>query len=173
MNALEISGIEELFLGLYLMVHGSIHVIFLFYHYDEKDNVYLGWSRRSWLLDKVIPQKVTSYIGKIIWILIMILFGLSGLLLLLSGLELLVLNEYSSLLIIISSTIATVAFIVFYDGLSPTPFHWILGVVIDLVLIAFVTFFPNNGVLALTILILIFLWGMLFHSKVISQISSP
>ncbi len=173
MNALEITGLEQVFLGLYLIAHGSIHVIFLFYHYDEKDNVYLGWSGRSWLLDKVTPQKWTTYIGKITWILIVILFGLSGLLLLLSGLNLLVLNEYSSLLIIISSAIATLAFIVFYDGLSPTPFHWILGVVINLVLIAFIIFLPNNGLLLLVVLIGIFIYGMLFHSRIISQISTP
>ena len=173
MTVLEITELEQLLLGLYLMAHGSIHIIFMFYHYDEKDNVHLGWSRKSWVLDKIIPQKYTNYIGKVTWILIVILFGVSGLILLLSGLNFIVINENLSLLIIISSVIATLAFIVFYDGLSPTPFHWILGVVINLVLIAFVTFFPNNGVLALAILILIFLWGMLFHSKVISQISSP
>ena len=173
MTVLELTGLEQLFLGLYLIAHGSIHVIFLFYHYDEKDNVYLGWSRRSWLLDKVIPQKIISYIGKFTWILIVILFGVSGLLLLLSGLDQLVLNEYSSLLIIISSTIATLAFIVFYDGLSPTPFHWILGVVIDLVLIAFVIFLPSSGTLLLVILVGIFVYGMLFHSRIVSQITTP
>ncbi|UCE13017.1 MAG: hypothetical protein JSV04_12600 [Candidatus Heimdallarchaeota archaeon] len=171
MNALEITGLEELFLGLYLMAHGSIHVMFLFYHYDEKDNVYLGWSRRSWLLDKVIPQ-ITPYIGKIIWISIVILFGVSGLLLILSGLDLLDIDGYLlSVLIIISSAIATLAFIVFYDGLSPTPFHWILGVVINLVLIAFISFFPTNGTLVLVVLILIFVYGMLFHSRIISKIT--
>ncbi|UCG03336.1 MAG: hypothetical protein JSW11_04965 [Candidatus Heimdallarchaeota archaeon] len=168
MNVIEITELEQLLLGLYLMAHGSIHIMFLFYHYDEKDNAYLGWSRQSWLLDKVIAQKYTSYIGKITWILIVILFGVSGLLLALSGLGLFVINEYLSLLIIVSSAIATLAFIVFYDGLSPTPFHWILGVVINLVLIAFTIFFPNNGTLVLGTLILIFLYGMLIHSRIIS-----
>lgn len=166
MNAIEITGLEQLFLGLYLIAHGSIHVIFLFYHYDEKDNVYLGWSGRSWLLDKVISQKLTAYIGKITWILIVILFVVSGL----SVLDLPVINEYLSPLIIISSAIATLAFIVFYDGLSPTPLHWILGVGINLVLITFIIFFPNTVSLLLIILILIFVYGMLFHSRIISQI---
>ncbi|MFX0122993.1 MAG: hypothetical protein ACFFAE_05090 [Candidatus Hodarchaeota archaeon] len=173
MNALVLTELERLFLGVYLMAHGSIHVMFLFYHYDEKDNVYLGWSRQSWLLDKVIPQKFTSYIGKITWILIVILFGVSGLLLILSGFDLFVINEYLSLLIIASSALATLAFIVFYDGLSPTPFHWILGVVINLVLIAFVIFLPSNGTLLLVILIGIFVYGMLFHSRIISQVTTP
>ena len=172
MAVLQITELEQLLLGLYIMAHGSIHIMFMFYHYDEKDNVYLGWSRRSWLLDKVVSQNVTTYIGKITWILIVFLFAVSGLLLVLTSLGLLVINEYFSLLIIISSVIATLAFIVFYDGLAPTPFHWILGVVINLVLVAFVIFFPNNGILALVILILIFLYGMLFHSRIISQITS-
>ena len=172
MTVLEITELEKLFLGLYIMAHGAIHIIFLFYHYDEKDNVYLGWSRKSWLLDKLIPEKITNYIGKLTWILIVILFGLSGLILLLSGFNFIGINENVSLLILISSIIATLAFIVFYDGLSPTPFHWILGVIINLVLIAFIIFFPNNGTLAFIILVLIFLWGMLFHSRLISQITS-
>lgn len=171
MAILELTELEQLLLGLYIMAHGSIHIMFMFYHYDEKDNVHLGWSRKSWLLDKVIPQNVTTYIGKITWILIVILFGMSGLLLVLAGLNLFVINEFVSLLIIISSIVATLAFIVFYDGLSPTPLNWILGVIINLVLIAFVIFFPNNGTLALGILILIFLYGVLFHSRIISQIA--
>lgn len=174
MNALEITGLEQLILGLYLMAHGSIHVMFLFYHYDKNNDVYLGWSRRSWLLDKIVRQKFTPYIGKITWILIVILFVVSGLSLLLSGLDLLIINKYVlSLMIIISSAIATLAFIVFYDGLSPTPFHWILGVVINLVLIVFISFFPKNGSFLLVVLILIFVYGMLFHSRIISQITSP
>jgi hypothetical protein len=172
MAVLELTELEQILLGLYIMAHGAIHIMFLFYHYDEKDDVYLGWSRRSWLLDKVIPEKTTTYIGKITWVLIMILFGVSGLLLILTGLNLIAINEFVSLLIIISSIVATLAFIVFYDGLSPTPFHWILGVIINLVLITFVVFFPNNGTLALGILILIFLYGMLFHSRIISQITT-
>jgi hypothetical protein len=172
MNTLEITGLEQLLLGLYLVAHGSIYIIFLFYHYDDKDNVYLGWSRKSWLLDKVIPQKFTIYIGKITWTLIVLLFVVSGLLLLLSGLDLFVIPEYVSPLIIISSTIAILAFILFYDGLSPTPLHWILGVLINLVLIAFIIFFPNNGTLVLVILILIFVYGMLFHTKILDQITS-
>jgi hypothetical protein len=165
MNITEITGIEQLFLGLFLIAHGLIHLIFLIYNYDEKENVYTGWSGRSWLLDKVIPLKLTTYIGKITWVLIMILFVLSGL----SVLDLLAINDYLTPLIIISSAIATLAFIIFYDGLSPTPYHWILGVAIDLVLIAFVIVFPNDISLLLPILIIIWLYGMVFHTKIIPK----
>ena len=165
MNILEITGIEQLFLGLFLIAHGLIHLVFLIYSYDEKSNVYTGWSGRSWLLDKVIPLKLTTYIGKITWVLIMILFVLSGL----AVLDLLAINDYLTPLIVISSAIATLAFIIFYNGLSPTPYHWILGVVINLVLIVFVIVFPNDVLLLLPILILIWLWGMFFHTKIIPK----
>jgi hypothetical protein len=165
LNILEITGIEELFLGLFLIAHGLIHLVFLIYSFDEKSNVYTGWSGRSWLLDQVLPQRITTYIGKITWVLIAILFVLSGL----AVLDILTINEYLTSLIVISSAIATLAFIVFYNGLSPTPYHWILGVVINLVFIVFVIIFPNNISLLIPILIVIWLWGMFFHTRIIPK----
>jgi len=169
MNASEIKGLEQLFFGLFLIIHGLIHLIFLIYSHDKKSNEYVGWSGRSWLLDKVIPPNLTTYIGKATWILIVILFVVSGL----SVLDLLVMNDYLAPLIIISSAIATLAFIIFYDGLSPTPFHWILGVVINSALIAYIIFFPNNVLLVLAILLLITLYGILLHSKILAKITTP
>ncbi|MFX1249282.1 MAG: hypothetical protein ACFFBQ_17965 [Promethearchaeota archaeon] len=169
MNGLEITGFEQLFFGLFLIIHGLIHLIFLLYNYDEKSKVYVGWSGRSWLLDKVIPPNITTYIGKVTWILIMILFVGSGL----AVLDLLVISDYLAPLIIISSAIATLAFIIFYNGLSPTPFHWILGVVINLALITYIIFFLDNILLLLVILILITLYGILVHSKIVSKLAIP
>ncbi len=165
MNILEITGLEQIFLGLFLIAHGLIHLIFLIYSYDKNSNVYTGWSGRSWLLDKLIPLKLTTYIGKMTWILIMILFVLSGL----AVLDLLPLDGYLVLLIIISSTVATLAFILFYNGLSPTPYHWVLGVVINLAFVIFVVIFPNDISLLLPILVLIWLWGMFFHTRIIPK----
>jgi hypothetical protein len=147
------------------MAHGGIHLIFLFNFYDEKTKEYTGWSGQSWLLEKLIPQNLTSIIGKIIWILIAILFVLSGL----GVLDLLAIDEFLSPLIIITSTIAILAFIFFYNGLSPTPYHWILGVVIDLALITSLIIFPNDIFILLPVLIAIWLWGMFFHMKVIPK----
>ncbi|MHA2176496.1 MAG: hypothetical protein ACXABI_16855 [Candidatus Hodarchaeales archaeon] len=163
MNILEVTGLEETFLGLFLIAHGLIHLIFLFYFHDEETNGYTGWSGQSWLLDKAIDRKIVAFIGKVTWILIMLLFVVSGLVVL----DLLAINDYLTPLIIISSVLATLAYIAFYDGLSPTPLHWILGVVINLVLIVFLIIFPNDIMLLLPILILIWLYGMLFHTKII------
>ena len=156
MDILEITGLEQIFLGLFLIAHGLIHLVFL---------IYSGWLGRSLFIDKVIPLKITTYIGKIIWVLISILFVLSGI----SVLDLFIIDDYSTSLIVISSIIATAAFIIFYNGLSPTPYHWILGVVINLVLITFVIVFANDISLLVPILILIWLWGMFFHTKVIPE----
>ncbi len=165
MNLLELAGLEEIFLGLYLMAHGGIHLIFIFNFFDEEKNVYTGWSGRSWLLEKVLSRKLTSYVGKITWVVVAILFVVSGL----GVLDLLAIDEYLVLLILFSSTFATLSFIAFYNGLSPTPYHWILGVVIDLVLIFFLIVFPNEIGFLLPILAVIFLWAVLFHNKVIPQ----
>ncbi len=168
MSLSDVTGLEQLFLSGYVIAHGLIHLIFLFNFHDEEKDVYTGWSGRSWLLDKVIPQKITSYIGKIMWILIALLFVVSGL----TILDLLTIDEYLPPLVIIASAIAILAFIFFYDGLSPTPLHWILGVVIDLVLIAFVVIFPNEILILLALLILIWLYGMFVHTKIIPDATS-
>ena len=168
MNILELTGLEEIFLGLYLIAHGGIHFIFLFNFHDEEKNVYTGWSGRSWLLEKVVSLKLTSYIGKITWVLIALLFIVSGI----GVLDFLALNEYLTLLLIFSAVLATLAFLFFYNGLSPTPYHWILGVVINLDLLFFLIVFPNDIGFLLPTLIAVFLWGVLFHNKVIPNPSS-
>jgi hypothetical protein len=167
MNSLGITGLEQIFFGLFLIVHGSIYLMFLFHFLDKEKNEYLGWSGKSWILSKVINEKLTNYIGKALWLLIIILFVLSGL----SILDLLIVNEFLSPLIILSSVIGILAFIIFFDGLLPTPYHWMLGVVINLALIAFVFFFPEDILLLLAILITIFLYGMVFHTRIISQMT--
>lgn len=168
MNLLELSGLEETFLALYLIAHGGIHLIFMFNFHDEQKKEHTGWSGRSWLLEKILPLEFTSYIGKITWFAITILFVVSGL----GVLDFLILDDYLALLIIFTSTLAALAFIVFYNGLSPTPYHWILGIIIDLVLIIFLIVFPNDIWFLLPCLIVIWLWGMFFHTKVIPYSSS-
>lgn len=165
---LGITEIEKIIFSVYLIAHGLIHWVFLLYKYDEKDGGHVGWSRQSWLLDKVINKNLVRNIGLLTWVLIAVLFVLSGL----SVLDVPVINEFFNPLIIISSVIATLAFIIFFDGLSPSPYHWILGVVINLTLITFVIFFSEDIQLVLAILIIIFLYGMLFHTKIISQVTS-
>ena len=165
MNIIELTGLEETFLGLYLIAHGGIHLLFLFNFYDEKSKKYTGWSGKSWLLEKVLPLQVVSNIGKITWLVITILFVVSGL----GVLDFFILEEFLSLLIILASALGALAFFLFFNGLGPTPYHWILGVVIDLALIIFLVIFPNDILLLLPLLGTIFIWAVLFHNRVIPQ----
>ena len=167
MDLFGFTEIEKIFFSIYLIAHGLVHWVFLLYKYDEKEGGHVGWSRQSWLLDKVINKDLVRNIGFLTWILIAVLFVLSGL----SVLDVPVINEFFNPLIIISSVIATLAFIIFFDGLFPTPYHWILGVVINLALITFLIFFSEDIQLILAILIIIFLYGMLLHTKIISQVT--
>ena len=165
MNILELSGLEEVFLGIYLMAHGGIHLIFLFDFYDEEKKIHTGWIGRSWLLEKVLPLKMSTYIGKILWIMITGFFVSSGLVVL----DILPLDDVLVPLILIGSTLAIITFIISYNGLMPTPYHWILGVIIDLSLITFLVFLPNEIIFLLLILVLVFIWAVLFHNRVIPQ----
>ncbi|MHA2100230.1 MAG: hypothetical protein ACW99A_16265, partial [Candidatus Kariarchaeaceae archaeon] len=69
MNSLGITGLEQIFLGLFLIAHGSIYIMFLFHFVDKEKNQHLGRSGKSWILSKIINEKLTNYIGKASWIL--------------------------------------------------------------------------------------------------------
>ena len=164
MNSFGITGYEQILIGLYLIAHGLIHLIFLIYVKDEKTNNYTGWSRSSWLLDKILSRQFTKITGFITWIVIAILFVISGL----GILDILPLNELLSPILIIVSILAIGGYIVFFNGLSPTPYHWILGIVIDLLILCFIGFFSDNALLFLLLLLIVWLYGMVFHTRVLS-----
>ncbi|MHA2249646.1 MAG: hypothetical protein ACXAD7_04750 [Candidatus Kariarchaeaceae archaeon] len=163
-NNLVLSSYEQIFLGVYLIIHGLIHVVFLIHIHDKQNNSFVGWSGKSWLLDRVANRRLINLIGKLIWILIVILFVLGGL-----AVFKVFATDFAIRLIIVASIIATLAFIVFYDGLAPTPLHWILGVAVNVVLIIFIAFWRSNVTLLVAILILIWLYGMFIHTKIIPQ----
>lgn len=160
-----INEFEKFLLAIYLIAHGFIHWIFFLYKLDEKSGHYVGWSRESWLIEKVASKSLTKNIGFLTWIIVIGLFILSGLALF----DIPVIDDLFKPLVLIASLVGAIAFIVYFNGLSPTPYHWILGLLIDVVLIIFVFFFPEDLVLVLAILILIFLWGMIFHSKFVKS----
>lgn len=163
MNSLGVTEWIQIVLGLYLIGHGCIHLIFLFYFKDEKTGTHTGWSGQSWLFNKFLTIQSTKYLGFMIWITIAFLFTLSGL----GVLDLIVLNEYLVALMVSVSVLAIIGYVIFFDGLSPTPYHWILGVVIDLIIIIFVIFASTEMVFMLALLLLVWIYGMLFHSQVL------
>ncbi|MHA2364458.1 MAG: hypothetical protein ACXAC7_10905 [Candidatus Hodarchaeales archaeon] len=164
MNSLVLTELEQFFLAFFLIVHGLIHIVFLFHYFSKDEKAFVGWSGQSWLLGKMLPSAQIKNIGRLFWILIPVIFVLSGL----SIFDFFPLNEYLIPLVVIASLIAIIAFIIFYDGLAPTPFHWVLGLIINVVLIIFTVFLTDNINLLPIILILITLYGILFHTRILT-----
>ena len=140
MNSLGITGLEQVFLGIYLIAHGWIHVIFLFYFNDKKTNIFTGWSGKSWLLGKILPDKIIKIVGSLIWLSIAILFVISGL----GILDVPNIGDYLVPVIALSCVIGIIGFVLFFKDLFPTPYHWILGILIDLCVFVFIVFLSSN-----------------------------
>lgn len=158
MDSLNLTGNTQLFFGIYLIIHGLIHSLFLMYSLNEDKQTYTGWSGKSWLLDNFFDSNLVDIIGKTIWILIIILFIISG-----AGiLGLPIITDYKEPLIIFTSVLAIFAFIIFFNGLYPTPYHYLIGLSIDIVLIVFVAFYPSEHYVASMILGILFVIGLIF-----------
>jgi hypothetical protein len=130
---------------------------------DKNSNDYLGWSRKSWLLANFLDNNQIKIIGFITWTLIITAFATSGIFVIFNGLEI---NPVP--FILIASILGILSYIVFYDGLAPVPVAWILGVIIDTILLIYVLFLPEEVRVVLIALGIVTAWGLLFHSKVIS-----
>ena len=168
MNTLSITGTEQIFLGVYLIAHGLIHVVFLFYFKDKKTNIFTGWSGKSWLLSKFLSDKLIKPLGYLIWVSISALFVISGL-------AIMDVPDIGNLLVpilVFVCCLAIIAFGVFFNDLYPTPYHWILGAIIDVIILVFIVFFSSNVQLLLVVLIAIWLYGMFFHMKILSSFTS-
>ena len=163
MNALNITGIEQLVLGVYLIAHGLIYLMFLFYFKDKDKNTHTGWSGKS-LLSSVLPENINKISGKIMWLLTSILFAVSGI----GVLDILDLKDVLIPVLILASIIGIIAHLIYWVGLSPTPYHWVLGLVINIAILFFVIFLFRNIPLLVYLLIAIWVYGMLLHTKVLS-----
>ncbi len=168
MNSLGITGTEQIFLGIYLIAHGLIHTIFLFYFKDKKTNVFTGWSGRSWVLNNLFSDSLVKVIGRILWLTVAIFFTISGL----AVFDVIKIGDSLSPLLVITCVIGIIPFIIFFKDLYPTPYHWFLGVLIDIIILTFIVFFSTNVQLLLGLLVVVWLYGMFFHSKLISNFSS-
>lgn len=168
MNSLGITGTEQIFLGVYLIAHGLIHIIFLFYFKDNKTNVLTGWSGKSWLLNNLLSDGLIKLIGRILWISVAILFTVSGL----AVIDLIKIGDSLTPLLILTCIVGIIPFVIFFKDLYPTPYHWILGLLIDVIILAFILLFSNQVQFLLILLIAIWLYGMFIHTKIISQFTS-
>ena len=79
LNTFGITETEQILLSVYLIAHGLIHIVFLFYFNDKKTNIFTGWSGKSWLLGKFLSDNLIKPLGYIMWVSISVLFVISGL----------------------------------------------------------------------------------------------
>ena len=49
--------------GILLIIHGLIFIMFLVYVKLPEEEGYFGWSRKSWLLDRFLGEKIIKVIG--------------------------------------------------------------------------------------------------------------
>ena len=112
--------------GILLILHGLVFIMFLVYVKLPGDEGYFGWSRKSWLLDRFLDEKIVKIIGIVLWILVLIsFFG--------TGIVILVKHESWRIIDIIASFISLFAFILFWNELKPKPKYFILGPIIAIV----------------------------------------
>lgn len=112
--------------GILLILHGLIFILFLIYVKLPENEGYFGWSRKSWLLDRFLDEKIVKIVGIVLWILV--LGGFLG-----SGIVILVKHESWRIINIIASFISLFAFILFWNELKPKPIRFILGPIIAIV----------------------------------------
>ena len=115
--------------GILLIIHGLIHMMFLFYFKLPDDEGYFGWSGKSWLLDKFLQEKIVKYIGKVLWSMVLIVFSVSGILILSK-------HELWRTLDIIASFISLFTFILFWNELKPKPKYYVIGPIVAVITIA-------------------------------------
>lgn len=112
--------------GILHILHGLIFIMFLVYVKLPEDQGYFGWSRKSWLLDRFLDEKIVKIIGIVLWIFVLISFFGSGIVILFQ-------HESWRIIDIIASFISLFAFILFWNELKPKPKYFILGPVIAII----------------------------------------
>jgi len=110
----------HILIGILLIIHGLITGMFLFYVKTPDKEDYFGWSRKSWLLDKFLKDKIVKIIGLAIWIIVILVFVTSGILIL-SKLEI------WRTITIVASFVSLFAYLIFWTELKPKPMNFIAG----------------------------------------------
>ena len=107
-------------IGLLLIIHGWIHVIFQFEFINPDTSEHIGWNGTSWLLTNILDGQIVLLIGRIFWAATLVLFILAGIA---------VLKEHKKWrdIDVIASIVSLSAFIIFWDGLVPYPLQYVVG----------------------------------------------
>jgi len=107
-------------IGLLLIIHGWIHIIFQFEFVNPDTSEHVGWNGNSWLLTNTLDAQIVLLLGRLFWGAALVLFILTGIA---------VFREYQKwrILDIVASIVSLSAFIIFWDGLVPYPLQYIVG----------------------------------------------
>ena len=161
-----LTGYYQYFFGIYLIMHGLIHLSIV--NYSEESGKPVGWNRKSWLFSGKLAPELISLLGRIAWLGVIILYILAGIgIFNLPGLK-----SLTTQFIGIASIIALIAFIVFIDGLKPTPYNWLIGIAIDIVLVLYLTILKDETQLVMIFLHVLALMGFIvvFISDVLPEL---
>ena len=109
--------------GILLIIHGLVFFMFLIYVKLPEEEGYFGWSRKSWLLDRFLVEKIVKIVGIVLWVLVMVGFVVSGIVILSK-------NESWRIIDIIVSFFSLFTFALFWNELKPKPKYFILGPII-------------------------------------------
>lgn len=132
----------DIIIGILLILHGLIFTMFLVYVKLPEEDQYFGWSRKSWLLDRILGEKIIKITGLFLWSLVIVGFIVSGIVLF-TG------NEVWSLIAIITSFVSLLPFLLFWPDLEPKPKYFIVGPIVAVgIIIALLIFqWPTSTIL--------------------------
>ncbi|MHA1691001.1 MAG: hypothetical protein ACTSU7_05140 [Candidatus Heimdallarchaeaceae archaeon] len=57
----------DIIIGILLILHGLIFAMFLVHVKLPEEDQYFGWSRKSWLLDRILGEKIIKITGLFLW----------------------------------------------------------------------------------------------------------
>lgn len=112
-------------IGVILIIHGLIHLIFEFDITDPSGNR-VGWSGHSWLLTNLLGDPAVWAFGRLLWAVAIVGFVAAGVAVLLR-------LELWRMLDIFGAAVSLLAFVLFWDGLKPKPTYWIIGPIVAVV----------------------------------------
>jgi len=112
--------IRRLILGLLLIAHGWVHVIFQFEFINTDTGEHIGWNGTSWLLTNVLDDQIVLLIGRIFWGAAMVLF-------ILAGIAVLMKHRNWRYMAVSAAAVSLSSFILFWNGLVPYPLLYVLG----------------------------------------------
>lgn len=118
-------NIRNRLIGILLIIHGLIHIMFEFYISDPS-GAGVGWSGQSWLLTSLLGNLVVLIFGRLLWTVAIISFVAAGVAVLFK-------KKLWRWLDVLAAAVSLLAFILFWDGLMPEPIYWIVGPIIAVI----------------------------------------